>query len=71
MRTVGKYVPLSPVTPLIHRCGGPPSPEGKVKSFFTELLEPICNDFYFFGRKSVDSRAQMCYDDAIQEGMCL
>lgn len=39
------------------------APQG---SFFTEPLEPIRNDFYFFGRKSVDSRAQMCYDDAIQ-----
>ena len=28
---MGKYVPLTPATPLIHRCGGPPSPEGKVK----------------------------------------
>ena len=40
-------------------------------SFFTEPLEPIRNGFYFFGRRSVDSRAQMCYDDAIQSGMCL
>ena len=24
---------LSLIRPLIHRCGGPPSPEGKVKSF--------------------------------------
>ena len=24
------YQPLSPIRPLIHRCGGPPSPKGKV-----------------------------------------
>ncbi len=24
------YQPFSPIRPLIHRCGGPPSPEGKV-----------------------------------------
>nr|DAE64369.1 MAG TPA: hypothetical protein [Caudoviricetes sp.] len=30
---VGKYaiyLPLTSVTPLFHRCGGPPSPQGKV-----------------------------------------
>ena len=27
------YQLLSLITPLFHRCGGPPSPKGKAKSF--------------------------------------
>ena len=30
---VGNYIQLTRPTPLIHRCSGPPSPVGKVKSF--------------------------------------
>ena len=37
--------------------GGEGWKKAPMGSFFTELLEPICNGFYFFGRKSVDSRA--------------
>ena len=37
--------------------GGEGWKKAPLGSFFAEPLEPICNDFYFFGRKSVDSRA--------------
>ena len=33
------YQPLTPARPLIHRCGGPPSPQGKVK----ERRDYICS----------------------------
>ena len=37
--SAGKYVWLSPVRPLFHRCGGPPSPMGKVKDFSAPLIK--------------------------------
>ena len=37
--SAGKYVWLSPVRPLFHRCGGPPSPMGKVKDFSASLIK--------------------------------
>ena len=72
----GNWLGAAETEGLYHRtppaCGHLPF-QGRqdLGSFFAEPLEPIRNGFYFFGRRSVDSRAQMCYDDAIQSGMCL